>query len=114
MRLGTTGKAVPGYELRLVDDESDDVKTGEHGELGVKGPKAAMMYWSNRGGCPATTGALIACPLVLWETFAPMFPDCPNTARSGCGISRRQSNKRLVDVLFFAPDIPLTRIGLPE
>jgi benzoate-CoA ligase len=47
VRPGTTGKAVPGYELRLVNDNGGDVKTGELGELQVKGPTAAMMYWNN-------------------------------------------------------------------
>ena len=47
-RYGTTGKAVPGYELRLVDEKGADVKQGELGELLIKGPTAANLYWNNR------------------------------------------------------------------
>jgi benzoate-CoA ligase len=46
VRFGTTGKAVPGYELRLVNDAGDAVQAGEIGELLVKGPTAALMYWN--------------------------------------------------------------------
>ena len=42
LRYGTTGKAVPGYELRLVDEQGNDVKQGELGELLIKGPTAAQ------------------------------------------------------------------------
>lgn len=48
VRPGTTGKVVPGYELRLVNDEGVAVPAGELGELQVKGPTAAMMYWNDR------------------------------------------------------------------
>jgi benzoate-CoA ligase len=48
LRYGTTGKAVPGYELRLVDEQGNDVKQGELGELLIKGPTAANLYWNNR------------------------------------------------------------------
>ena len=48
LRHGTTGKAVPGYELKLVDEQGNDVKRGELGELLIKGPTAANLYWNNR------------------------------------------------------------------
>ncbi len=48
LRYGTTGKAVPGYELKLVDEQGDPVKPGELGELLIKGPTAANLYWNNR------------------------------------------------------------------
>jgi benzoate-CoA ligase len=48
LRYGTTGKAVPGYELRLVDEQGNPVKQGELGELQIKGPTHAMCYWNNR------------------------------------------------------------------
>jgi benzoate-CoA ligase len=47
-RLGTTGKPVPGYELRLVDEQGRLVKPGELGELEISGPTAAAYYWNNR------------------------------------------------------------------
>ena len=48
VRHGTTGKAVPGYELRLVDEHGNEVKQGELGELQISGPTAASGYWNNR------------------------------------------------------------------
>jgi benzoate-CoA ligase len=45
---GTTGRAVPGYQLRIVDEEDRAVPAGELGELEVAGPSSAMAYWSNR------------------------------------------------------------------
>jgi benzoate-CoA ligase len=49
VRPGTTGKPVPGYELRLVDDQGKVVtKPGELGELQISGPTSAIMYWNQR------------------------------------------------------------------
>ena len=47
-RYGTTGKPVPGYELRLVDERGEPVKPGEMGELQISGPTSAAYYWNNR------------------------------------------------------------------
>jgi benzoate-CoA ligase len=54
LRYGTTGKAVPGYELRVVDDDGREVPAGEVGELQVKGPTSAIQYWNNRARSAAT------------------------------------------------------------
>ena len=43
---GTSGSAVPGYELRLVSENGIDVAVGEIGELLVKGDSSAMCYWN--------------------------------------------------------------------
>jgi len=48
VRYGTTGKAVPGYELRIVGDDGRECGAGEIGELQISGPSAAIMYWNNR------------------------------------------------------------------
>jgi len=48
VRYGTTGKPVPGYELKLLDEGGEPCKPGEIGDLYIKGPSAALMYWSNR------------------------------------------------------------------
>jgi benzoate-CoA ligase len=47
VRYGTTGVPVPGYELRIVDEEGHAVPRGEVGELQISGPTAAMGYWNN-------------------------------------------------------------------
>ena len=54
LRAGTTGKAVPGYELKLVDEQGNEVKPGELGELLIKGPTAANLYWNNRAKTRST------------------------------------------------------------
>jgi benzoate-CoA ligase len=48
VRYGTSGKPVPGYEVRLVDEDGKKVAKGEIGELQVKGPSSAAYYWNNR------------------------------------------------------------------
>ncbi len=45
---GSSGIAVPGYELRLVDEHGEEVGTGEVGELLVRGDSAATDYWNQR------------------------------------------------------------------
>lgn len=54
VRYGTTGRAVPGYQLRIVDEEGNICKHGEIGELQINGPSAALMYWNNRAKTKAT------------------------------------------------------------
>ena len=48
VRYGTTGKPVPGYDIRLVDEDGKPVPKGEIGELQVAGPTSAAYYWNNR------------------------------------------------------------------
>ncbi|MFJ4294060.1 benzoate-CoA ligase family protein [Cupriavidus sp. NPDC089707] len=48
VRYGTTGMAVPGYELKLLDERGEACAPGEIGDLYIKGPSAALMYWCNR------------------------------------------------------------------
>ena len=49
VKYGTTGKPVPGYDIRLIDDAGNVItKTGEMGEMQVRGPTSAIMYWNNR------------------------------------------------------------------
>jgi benzoate-CoA ligase family protein len=49
VKYGTSGKPVPGYDIRLVDDDGSTITArGQMGELQVRGPTSAMMYWNNR------------------------------------------------------------------
>jgi len=43
---GSTGKVVPGYEVRLVDEDGAIVPCGEIGTLQVKGDSLAAYYWN--------------------------------------------------------------------
>jgi benzoate-CoA ligase len=54
VRYGTTGQAVPGYELRIVGDDGSECGVGAIGELQISGPTAALMYWNNRAKTKAT------------------------------------------------------------
>jgi 4-hydroxybenzoate-CoA ligase len=51
---GTSGVAVPGYEVRLVDERDHEVGEGEVGELLVRGASAATDYWNRRDKSRAT------------------------------------------------------------
>jgi benzoate-CoA ligase family protein len=45
IRPGTTGKAVPGYDLEIRDDDGWVVKPGVPGNLFVRGESLAIGYW---------------------------------------------------------------------
>ena len=45
---GTSGRPVPGYEMRLVDEHGVDVTPGEPGDLMVRGDSCAAYYWHQR------------------------------------------------------------------
>ena len=51
---GTSGIAVPGYEVRLVDEHDEDVAEDEVGELLVRGPSSADGYWNKRDKSQST------------------------------------------------------------
>ena len=46
VRPGSSGKPVPGYELKILDDEGSPVQPGEAGDLYVKGDSALALYWA--------------------------------------------------------------------
>jgi benzoate-CoA ligase len=48
VRYGTTGWPVDGYEIELRGEDGRPVPDGEAGDLYVRGPSAALMYWGNR------------------------------------------------------------------
>ena len=54
IHYGTSGKAVPGYELRVVDENDEEVGVGGIGELLVNGPSSAEGYWNRREKSKAT------------------------------------------------------------
>lgn len=51
---GTSGRAVPGYELRCVDEDGQEITPGGVGELLVRGASAAEGYWNKRTKSRAT------------------------------------------------------------
>jgi 4-hydroxybenzoate-CoA ligase len=54
IKLGTTGRAVPGYDLKIIDENGDEAGAGELGELVVNGPSSGALYWNNREKSLAT------------------------------------------------------------
>jgi benzoate-CoA ligase len=46
LRPGSSGKPVPGYELKILDDHGEAVARGEAGDLYVKGDSALALYWA--------------------------------------------------------------------
>jgi benzoate-CoA ligase family protein len=46
VRAGTTGVAVPGYDLKILDDDGIPVPPGQPGTLFVRGASTATGYWS--------------------------------------------------------------------
>src|SRR5499426_1075162 len=48
VRYGSTGKPVPGYDVKIVDENGRELPDGEIGELVVRGPSAGEGYWNQR------------------------------------------------------------------
>jgi acetyl-CoA synthetase len=48
-RIGSIGKAVPGHQVRIVDDAGQVLPAGSEGNIGIRGPDPVMFlgYWRN-------------------------------------------------------------------
>jgi benzoate-CoA ligase family protein len=44
-RPGTLGQAVPGYRVRVMDEDGSELPAGETGRLWIEGETTALMYW---------------------------------------------------------------------
>ncbi|MFV1960922.1 MAG: benzoate-CoA ligase family protein [Acidimicrobiia bacterium] len=47
VRPGTLGKVVPGFEIKVCDDDGEEVPTGEVGRLWVCGDSLGLGYWED-------------------------------------------------------------------
>ena len=54
IRPGSTGKSVPSYTARIVDDDGNDVPAGTAGRLLDRGHSAARAYWNDPEKTAAT------------------------------------------------------------
>ena len=45
IKIGSIGLPIPSTDVILIDDKGKEVKTGERGELCVKGPQVMAGYW---------------------------------------------------------------------
>jgi benzoate-CoA ligase family protein len=93
VRYGTTGKPVPGYDIRLVDDAGATVRKGEMGELQVRGPTSALMYWNNRAQSRATF-------LGEWTRSGDKYREDPDGYLVYCG---RQDDMLKVSGMYVSP-----------
>jgi 4-hydroxybenzoate-CoA ligase len=48
VRYGSTGRPVPGYDVKVVDESGHELPDGQIGELIVRGPSAGEGYWNQR------------------------------------------------------------------
>jgi long-chain acyl-CoA synthetase len=53
---GSVGKALPGVELRLVDEDGEAAEEGDPGEIVVRGPNLFSGYWPDGSGGPDAQG----------------------------------------------------------
>lgn len=51
IKFGSSGKPVQYMELKIVDDEGNELSTGQKGEITIKGDNVMLGYWNN----PAAT-----------------------------------------------------------
>ncbi len=54
VKPGSSGRPVPGYEARILNEEGYPVEPGEPGYLSVKGDSAAAYYWRSHEKTKAT------------------------------------------------------------
>lgn len=55
MRANTSGKPVPGYQVKILDETGEEILDDRTGRLWVKGPSVTRKYWNN----PEKTAASI-------------------------------------------------------
>lgn len=48
VKYGTTGTPVAGYQVELRGEQGHPVRTGDVGDLYIKGPSSAHLYWAQR------------------------------------------------------------------
>jgi len=44
---GSSGRVVPGYQLRIIDESGQEAPAGEPGRLWIRGDSTARCYWNN-------------------------------------------------------------------
>jgi 4-hydroxybenzoate-CoA ligase len=54
IKYGTSGRPVPGYQVRLVNEAGNEVADGEVGEMLVHAPSAGEGYWNQRSKTRST------------------------------------------------------------
>jgi len=80
IKLGTSGRVVPGYNARILDEKGRPVRKGEIGRLHIRGGSIAQHYWSHlkRKRCATVDG---------WINTGDMFRQDPDGYYVHCGRS---------------------------
>ena len=47
IKPGTSGRIVPGYEAKILNEDGNDVTPGDNGRLMIRGESTAGYYWNN-------------------------------------------------------------------
>ena len=72
-KRGWVGRALPGVELRVVDDTGTPVRSGEPGEICVRGRNLFSGYWPDGEGAPAPGGWLATGDLGFLDADGDLF-----------------------------------------
>ena len=80
VHYGSSGLPVPGYEIELRDADGRPVASGEIGELYVRGPSAALLYWANREKSPPPSKASGSGPATSTAEMPPATSPMPAAA----------------------------------
>ncbi len=66
IKPGASGKPVPRYQVRIIDEAGNEVKAGEPGQLLVKCPSGLARYWNN---AEKTASTIVDGWLVTGDTY---------------------------------------------
>ena len=104
-RRGTSGRVVPGYEVKIVGEDGKPVTPGEIGVVHVKGESAAKYYWNN----PEKTASTM---LGEWLNTGDMYYQDQDGYFVNCG---RGDDMLKVGALWCSPfEIEATLIAHPK
>ncbi|MEP6665386.1 MAG: AMP-binding protein [Nocardioidaceae bacterium] len=70
---GSAGHALPGVELRVVDDAGRDVHADDPGEIWVRGRNLFSGYWPDGGGAPTQDGWLATGDIGFLDADGDLF-----------------------------------------
>ncbi len=70
---GSTGHALPGVELRVVDDAGHDVHVDDPGEIWVRGRNLFSGYWPDGDGAPTDDGWLATGDIGFLDADGDLF-----------------------------------------
>lgn len=70
---GSTGRALPGVELRVVDDSGEELQGDDPGEIWVRGRNLFSGYWPDGDGAPSSDGWLATGDIGFLDADGDLF-----------------------------------------